>query len=67
MELTLSVATDDTGAEFQEIDSLYLQVDENGATTYPLEINPSDWPSSLFALEYVPVGGESTRTEFRVQ
>jgi hypothetical protein len=67
VELTLSVATDETGTDFEEIDWLYLQVDEKGATTYPLAIEPSDWPSSLFALEYWPEDGEPIYAEFQVE
>jgi hypothetical protein len=67
VELILYVATDETGADFEEIDWLYLQVDEKGATTYPLAIEPADWPSSLFALEYVPEDGEPVYAEFQVE
>jgi hypothetical protein len=67
VELTLSVASDETGSEFEEIDWLYLQVDENGETTYPLEIEPADWPSSLFALEYWPEDGDPIYAEFQVE
>lgn len=65
--LTLYVATDETGSDFEEIDWLYLQVDEKGATTYPLAIEPSDWPSSLFALAYWPEDGEPIYAEFQVE
>ena len=67
VQLALYVATDEAWSEFQEIDWLYLQVDENGETTYPLGIEPSDWPSSLFALEYQPEDGDPIFFEFLVE
>jgi hypothetical protein len=65
--LALYVATDETGSDFEEIDWLFLRVDEKGATTYTLAIEPADWPSPLFALEYVPEDGEPIYAEFQVE
>jgi hypothetical protein len=65
--LTLYVATDEEGSDWEEIDAFYVQTDEQGETTYPLEVDPSDLPSSLFALEYVPEDGDPIYASFQVQ
>jgi hypothetical protein len=67
VQLTLSVATDETGSDFEEIDWLFEQVDEQGETTFPLEIAAADWPSSLFTLSYWPEDGEPISAEFQVE
>jgi hypothetical protein len=65
--LTLYVATDEEGSDWEEIDSLSVQVDENGGGTSPLAVDPSDLPSSLFALEYVPEVGDPVYASFQAE
>jgi hypothetical protein len=67
VQLTLYVATDEEGTDWEEIDAFDLQTNEQGKTTYPLEVDPSDLPSSLFALEYVPEDGDPIYASFQVQ
>ena len=64
--LTLYVATDEGGSDFEAIDTLYLEVDEQGETIFPLQIDPTDWPSSLFAVEYAPEDGATISVSFQV-
>jgi hypothetical protein len=62
--LTLYVAIDEEGSDYQELDTLSVQVDENGEATSPLEVDTSDLPSSLFALEYWPETGDPIYASF---
>jgi len=65
VQLTLYVATDEEGTDWEELDTLFVQVDENGEGTSPLQVDASDLPSSLFALEYVPDEGEPIYASFQ--
>jgi hypothetical protein len=67
VQLTLYVATDEEGTEFEEIDWISEQVDENGEATFPLVVDSSDWPSSVGTLEYWPEDGEPIYAPFQVE
>lgn len=65
--LTLQVATDETATEFEDVDVLFEQVDEQGETTFPLEITPGEYPSSMFALSYFLEDGTLVFAPFQVE
>jgi hypothetical protein len=67
VQLTLYVATDETGLDYQEIDTLYEQVDAQGEATFPLELTPAEYPSSWFALAYFLEDGTSVYAPFQVE
>jgi hypothetical protein len=65
--LTLYVAIDEEGSDWEEIDTLFAQADEKGAGTLPLQIDASELPSNLMLLEYWPDEGEPVYASFQVE
>jgi len=65
--LALYVATDETMTEFEQIDSISEQVDDQGNATFPLEITPDEYPSPWFALAGLREDGSQAYTEFQVE